>query len=57
MVGIVVDRGLNSIRNLMASGTGDSDTPPTIGVVGSQTTAAGGTFTPAAGDTTLTVIP
>lgn len=52
-MGLVTDRGLNSIRNLMASGTGDSDTPPTIGVVGSIA-STGSAFIPAAGDTTLT---
>ena len=46
-MGLVVDRGLNSIRNLMSSGTGDADTAPTVGVVGSHA------FTPAAGDTSL----
>lgn len=47
-MGLITNRGLNSIRNLMSSGTGDSDTPPTIAVVGNSS------FTPAAGDTTLT---
>jgi len=50
---VVVDRGLNSIRNLMASGTGDSNTAPTIGVVGSIA-SPGSAFTPLAGDTSLT---
>lgn len=50
---IVVDRGLNSIRNLMSSGTGDADTAPTIGVVGSIA-SPGSAFTPLASDTSLT---
>jgi len=48
---MMVNSGLNEIRNLMSSGAG---APPTIGVVGSQTTSAGGVFTPSASDTTLT---
>lgn len=47
MADLVVDTGLNEVRNLMSSGTGGTDTPPTIGVVGSHA------FTPGAGDTTL----
>jgi hypothetical protein len=45
---IMVNKGLNAIRNLMSSGTASADTAPTIGVVGSHS------FTPAASDTSLT---
>lgn len=45
---IMVNAGLNEIRNLMSSGTGGTDAPPTIGVIGSHS------FTPSASDTSLT---